>query len=859
MTIREMLTNPNASINETIQLQADLLADIPVELRQEFYNLIYTLNGSPQTDDPNWGREHVFDSLEIFADAMTTLFHRVFPTTTSPVDEAVRAAFNHFPAYFQNAVYGEIYRLNGNPQTDDPRWGENHVFDNTAIFEEALMQAHLNVSGRAIGIYNNLPLLLDAIRQVTDRVQEMCDLFDGLPTEFQNHVLNNPTNPEEAKRRLFVSSESSILEALNNALHRLPLEQHCQVARELYVNTDDAVFFLRDLHDTDADLTLSVANTPDPRPPHLRIEELREAFSNLPESIKNYVYGEIYYRAGSPETDDLNWGRTHAFDDLITFSDIMCNVLELTRVDEDAILRAIFALLQIPLRSHTDLTVYASRNRDHIPVNQLIYIAIQVATNHAIHFPSDATPRTEAEEVLDQSIRRNFWNLPTEFKNHVYAAIYRLNNRRDPTDPLWGKNHVFDSTEIFYQAIEAACHQLPLRQHAQILQGSEGHEFLSGIHRSGADLTLSVENDPDPVIFPFNSRPTEEEFRHLFSQLPEEMRNYVHEMVYYLHRSPETDDLNWGRNHAFDDMSLFWRAMKCALLEVFDEQRIFEILNMPWLEDEDIQMTEAYRLRNPQQMEFLSDDLCLRYLLMHATLERGINLPDGARPINPYPRIPGAVAYGYPYPGEVGPRAEEIHSLKAQLDERYLNLLDAPEIPADMRDYTGEYMEIPVFDSSHPGIARDVANTALRHTLDQKTMNDQINCPVCRVHSINHENLMIDKALQERILNHLRAAVLQPVEEVPTAPSGADYIREALQMHSSTSTASNEIARAVILRALSSTEPLTPLNTPEFMHRILGLLEPARKKGREDSERLIPVFIRQLKTNSEFLSLSSST
>jgi hypothetical protein len=48
-------------------------------------------------------------------------------------------------------------------------------------------------------------------------------------------------------------------------------------------------------------------------------EAVREAFLQLPDAIKNTVFGKVWVEADCPPTDDPRWGETHAFEDISRF------------------------------------------------------------------------------------------------------------------------------------------------------------------------------------------------------------------------------------------------------------------------------------------------------------------------------------------------------------------------------------------------------------------------------------------------------------------------------------------------------------------------------------------------------------
>ncbi|MBS0620509.1 MAG: F-box protein [Verrucomicrobia bacterium] len=72
---------------------------------------------------------------------MHSVFRRTISTNEHEVSEELCTQFSRLPEDFRNAVYFQIYHLMGAPQTNDSRWGEQHVFDDTILFQQALTLA----------------------------------------------------------------------------------------------------------------------------------------------------------------------------------------------------------------------------------------------------------------------------------------------------------------------------------------------------------------------------------------------------------------------------------------------------------------------------------------------------------------------------------------------------------------------------------------------------------------------------------------------------------------------------------------------------------------------------------------------
>ncbi|MBS0620368.1 MAG: hypothetical protein JSS61_02795 [Verrucomicrobia bacterium] len=856
------ITNAN-TIPEFQQLLVEVL---PEAIQQFIFNEIHRLNGSPPTDNPiEWGRRNVFVSQEILSQVLDGILVDALQEQNGE-NRDERRAFNRLPLFFRNEVYRHIYLLNGSPETHDHRWGENHVFDDEERLRQALGEAIAGVIPRDdltlqqyafhLNLQGSLLRLLQELESVTNRQQTIRDLFWSLPILIQEQVFRiisteNLSHEDLAwgREHLF-DLEVPLHRALERALLLLPLEQHFDVLQMSRYSNSDPVMLLRAITQLGVRMHRSVVDFPDPAPPAIPDEaRYEELFSRLNgESAQNYVYASVYYRHGAPQTEDCHWGRTHLFDNFEIF--------------KSAMLEALMIANEYP-NNFLLHSLYLQRNPQYQAQFEnpdlKTFVLMQHASERWISFPIDARPAGPGEEVQNEELRRHFWALPIEFKNHVYAAIYQLNNERDSRDPEWGKNHVFDREAIFAEALNVALHKLPLPEHAMIHSRIRGQErdaraILDVIRSGNFELHRTREEEPDFLISEFSANPTDEEFREAFNNLPEEMRDYIYEAIYYYHGSPETDDpLAWGREHTFDEMTHFYRALRDVLNVAFPFRRSESLLTLlvprTWDTPEFASHREVYLLRNPIQAEIASSDWALSYAHMRTIALHEHNIPQGSRPFNRelLSRLSGVVPYDRnDIPDAIQARADEIRSL--------LQRVSSPEIPSDMRDPIRlDYMEIPVFDASHRLIYNDVNNLALRHTLDHTSMEQNIagensNCPICRNLQLDRETLMIDVALQERILNHLQTLSSEPAQEVQIATTGAAYIADAIREHLFTLTEEErlsyrnrmgtsdpsvltQIATWVVRRALRSEEPLTPNNTPPFMHSALGILEPVRIRG----------------------------
>lgn len=139
---------------------------------------------------------------------------------------------------------------------------------------------------------------------------------------------------------------------------------------------------------------------------------------------------------------------------------------------------------------------------------------------------------------------------------------------------------------------------------------------------------------------------------------------------------------------------------------------------------------------------------------------------------------PGTVRYVQnAIPADVQTKANEINRLKPIFEA----LRPTPAVPLIYNDPIGmEILAIPVFDASHPAVqnalrngeSTRINNRDLRHILEKDSLEAHIaaghswapaKCHICRHPDhggIRRENLRIDTALQDEILQFLRTAIL---------------------------------------------------------------------------------------------------
>lgn len=141
--------------------------------------------------------------------------------------------------------------------------------------------------------------------------------------------------------------------------------------------------------------------------------------------------------------------------------------------------------------------------------------------------------------------------------------------------------------------------------------------------------------------------------------------------------------------------------------------------------------------------------------------------------------VPGTVAYVQTaIPVAVQQKADQINALKPQFSA----LRNPPAVPSIYNDIIAaeDFMAMPVFDASHPavqsalggGVSTSINNRDIRHLLDKDSLEAHFRahphsyspakCPTCRhpEHGgMRRENLRIDTALQDEILQFMRNAI----------------------------------------------------------------------------------------------------
>ena len=149
-------------------------------------------------------------------------------------------------------------------------------------------------------------------------------------------------------------------------------------------------------------------------------------------------------------------------------------------------------------------------------------------------------------------------------------------------------------------------------------------------------------------------------------------------------------------------------------------------------------------------------------------------IPPVPQPVRPEDFV-GTVPYDLNnIPAEIQTKADEITALIERFENLPDDVAEGIAVPEGYRcPISQEFMAIPIFDCSHPGINADnIANRNLRHLFDKTSLERvyaarvTLNCPTCRYpenERTDHANLRIDTALQDEILEFLRRNVPAPV------------------------------------------------------------------------------------------------
>ena len=118
-------------------------------------------------------------------------------------------------------------------------------------------------------------------------------------------------------------------------------------------------------------------------------------------------------------------------------------------------------------------------------------------------------------------------------------------------------------------------------------------------------------------------------------------------------------------------------------------------------------------------------------------------------------------------PQEVQNKANEIQRLR----EKFAELPNPPHVPDVYHDsITMDFFSLPIYDASHPAVQNDPNDRSVRHLIEKDSLEEMFRnasswaptkCPFCRHPEdggIRRENLRIDTALQDEILQFLRNA-----------------------------------------------------------------------------------------------------
>jgi Leucine-rich repeat (LRR) protein len=147
--------------NDNHQMIKEAFENLKKNDQNLIFEMVYKISGIHSNEDPIfWGEHHVFNNMNIFYHA---------------VKKAIVMKFDRLSLKEKNTVYEEIYQL-ARPETEDPKWGEHHAFDDDLCLTVAMVR---------IGAFDHVLRLIDAMdkSEFVSDVQEFDKSLQALLSE----------------------------------------------------------------------------------------------------------------------------------------------------------------------------------------------------------------------------------------------------------------------------------------------------------------------------------------------------------------------------------------------------------------------------------------------------------------------------------------------------------------------------------------------------------------------------------------------------------------------------------------------------------------------------------------------------
>lgn len=122
----------------TLEIQ---LKTIPETLRKEIYFEVWNQAVDSNKDGKHWGEYKALNDYPLLLKAIKSVVDKTLVSQSQPV---------------KDAIYGTLYKIAGEPQTSDLKWGETNAHHNTSFLIRALHRHHcLGIRGKEISVYSN--------------------------------------------------------------------------------------------------------------------------------------------------------------------------------------------------------------------------------------------------------------------------------------------------------------------------------------------------------------------------------------------------------------------------------------------------------------------------------------------------------------------------------------------------------------------------------------------------------------------------------------------------------------------------------------------------------------------------------
>ena len=442
------------------------------------YAMVYDCAGSPNTPDPQWGENHVFDDMNIFISA---------------AKKAIDLKYQQLNSYQEEMVHENIYHIAGEPVTsyDGAEWGRLCAMNILARLADAMAE---DFSFSSLDINSQIPLKFD---QAFDRFKA----HHLYPLFFQKNIFSTENAMRDYYKDCILKGtcEAQVMELCKLA-DTNPTWSRRQILTGIKVEN---VFYNQIIMFSKAIIGKSLAGPCSAtekrqlwsmveclqisQPIHTRIKSYKFApdgdykvfnwFLN-PKSKKNEnsIHGKVLI-------ENIDLGKSARMDHSIFYQ----------YLKKESIFR--FYDINTGFFEHTHRDKFIKKLKDNICSNYFktndpqtkVYVAID---ENETQFPCKSALGKVYQSVIQnkdqKEIERVFSLLTRDEQCKIYGRIYEYAGEPSTADLQWGEHHVFE--------------------HSDVLKTAVTNEITKRYEQSGAMEKIQIETKVSSLDENYNSR-----------------------------------------------------------------------------------------------------------------------------------------------------------------------------------------------------------------------------------------------------------------------------------------------------------------------------------------------------------------